>query len=145
MTNKKGFSGKFLKLIGGFSIAWGAFITIFAGLGSIVESGSKFFELIWAILIIGVVPLVWGMALWKRGKAKLALEPPFDAALERKTLVAAEHRSGVLTITTLALDANLSIDDSAMVLEYMTSRGLAVPEANDDGVVEYKFIEMLGK
>ncbi|MFP4529441.1 MAG: hypothetical protein ACLFQX_12915 [Candidatus Kapaibacterium sp.] len=132
---KKGFAN--------FLFWWGAIFTGFGVLALLTEPADRLPSLMTGFLIIGAAPLVIGYKL-RRDIGK-KLEESRNRSLEREILTIARREKGVLTAAGIAANSDLSVEEVRNELERMVARGLAYPEANDRGYVEFKFPEFLPK
>lgn len=57
--------------------------------------------------------------------------------------VASRHR-GVVSVSQIALETDLSTDEAREAVERMCIRGLAQPDIQDDGSIQYRFGGLLG-
>ena len=96
------------------------------------------------VLILGIVCLILG-ALTGWGAFKIwSVKPPgeTDEDKTRRILELARRNSGQITVLTAAMDANLEIDESKVLLEDLVDKGIAVLEVTDDGNLLYCFPDL---
>ncbi|CAN0499439.1 unnamed protein product, partial [Laminaria digitata] len=61
---------------------------------------------------------------------------------ERQILSLAQREDGILSIASVALNTELSIDQSALALEELERRGVATTWINEDGDLVYRFASL---
>lgn len=112
--------------------------------------GLVFFALVaeednWVIMIIlGIVCLLLG-TLTGWGAFKVwSTKPPGESDEDkfRKILEIARHNGGQITAMAAAIDADLEIDESKILLESLVDKGIAVLEVTDEGGLLYCFPDL---
>jgi hypothetical protein len=98
-------------------------------------------------LFLGALPMVKGMRLMVREREDRKIENretqehrARDA--QRAALQVASRNRGVVTPATLALAANLPIDEADRCLQDMAARGYAEMNLRDNGTIEYLFRDL---
>lgn len=99
----------------------------------------------WVIMIIlGIFCLLLGILMgW--GAFKTFTAPPPGESDEdklRRILEIARSNGGQITATSAAIDADLEIDESKILLEHLVDKGIAVIEVNDEGGLIYCFPDL---
>lgn len=127
-------------------------LSVLLALGSLFFSFCSliFFALVgeekdWVIMIIlGVFCLLLGILMgW--GAFKTFTAPPPGESDEdklRRILEVARNNGGKITATSAAIDANLEIDESKLLLEHLVDKGIAVIEVSDEGALIYCFPDL---
>jgi hypothetical protein len=130
-------------IFAGFLFWWGAVMTGFGIIALFTEPSSKLPSLMIGFLIIGVAPLVVGYG-WRRNIRRRQTEE-FGRSTERAILQIAGRHGGVVTPSQLASRMDLTIDEVRSELEKIVAKGIAYPEATDEGYVEFRFPELTGE
>lgn len=94
----------------------------------------------------GILPTIEGVRRFLADRQKRRriqkIEPAREAAIqERKLLKLAKAKQGVLTPTQVAVDTDLTIEESEELLQKFVSRGYAAMEVGEDGRIRYEFPE----
>jgi hypothetical protein len=97
-------------------------------------TGSLIMGIFFAMMAVVSIGLFY---LAMRGKK----EEPFRMTEwhERQVLALARNEGGLLSIGSVALNTQMSIDQSALVLEELERRGVATTWINDEGDLVYRF------
>ena len=91
-------------------------------------------------IILGVIPLITGLLLWKgssNGERKSLINK-----YEREILEAASKNEGHLTPTELAMKTDLNIKESKKVLETMQIEGYCELKISPNGAIIFYFREL---
>lgn len=90
--------------------------------------------------ILGVIPLITGLLLWRgsrNGERKFLM-----SKYEREILQAASQNGGHLTPTELAMKTDLSLKESKKVLETMQIEGYCELKISSNGSILFYFREL---
>jgi hypothetical protein len=93
------------------------------------------------LVLIGVVVLwVWIVRDWlHRRTGETSLSP----SLEHRLLRVARAEGGEVTATTVALSLGVSLAEAHAALDRLCAQGFAEMEVAEDGVIVYRFPELL--
>ena len=99
----------------------------------------------WVIMIIlGVFCLLLGLlsgwGTFKMFTAPLPGESNEDKL--RRILEVARDNGGRITASSAAIDADLGIDESKILLEHLVNKGIAILEVSDEGSIIYIFPDL---
>lgn len=101
--------------------------------------------MVWPFAIIGVLPLVTGIAkglkLRRKVRKQEALRP---AELERTVLKLAGKLGGTVTVVQIASAGGLTLDEAQKTLDAMTLKGYVLQHIRETGVIEYEFPSLTG-
>lgn len=126
--------------------------SVLLALGSLFFSvfSLAFFALVgeekdWVIMIIlGIFCLILSVLMgW--GAFKTFTAPPPGESDEdklRRILEVARNNGGKITVTSAAIDADLEIDESKILLEHLVNKGIAILEVSDEGGLIYSFPDL---
>jgi hypothetical protein len=130
-------------IFAGILFWWGAVLTGFGFIALFTEPSSKLPSLMMGFLIIGVVPLLIGYN-WRRKIRKRNAEQ-YGRTAEQSILRAARRHNGVVTASAIASELDLTIDEVRNELEKIVAKGIAYPEAADEGYVVFRFPELTAR
>lgn len=135
------FSGKkTLYNIFGYFLGINGIIFVLGSIGAMTEGAGLLASSIVAILG-GGIPIYAGYKLIQYAKKQV---PALQASsYEHDVLKLAAAKKGRLTQTDLAINLNLSIEESRKILENMAVRNIADSEVNEFGSVVYVFRDLL--
>jgi hypothetical protein len=95
------------------------------------------------LVLIGVVVLwVWIVRDWLYRRSR-AGETSLSPSLEHRLLRVAKAEGGEVTATTVALSLGVSLAEAQAALERLCTQGYAEMDVAEDGVVIYRFPELL--
>lgn len=89
------------------------------------------------ILLLGIVPLVFGVWLFRRtqtGASRRAIE-----ARERIVLDLASHHSGVLTVPQVAEQSGMTLEEAEKILDRLNLKGFNEMAVSESGAMVYTF------
>lgn len=100
-------------------------------------------ESIAIIFIFGNVPLIAGAFMIRFGRIKERTEKLNQT--ERTLLRMAHKYGGRLTVTIVAMETEMTLDEARSLLGLFVSKGAADTEIDDNGTIIYRFRELAVK
>jgi hypothetical protein len=95
------------------------------------------------LVLIGVVVLwVWIVRDWLYRRSR-AGETSLSPSLEHRLLRVAKAEGGEVTATTVALSLGVSLAEAHAALDRLCAQGFAEMDVAEDGVIVYRFPELL--
>ena len=129
------------KLLLGLAACLGAFgLLILVGvLVGLLEHTSRYTALtdVSLGLLLGVLPIVWGLWLWRRVRRRVADRR--TEGLENTVLRLAVQHHGVLTAMDVVVNSSLSVDHAKSILDQLNLKGLNDIHVSDSGIMTYTF------
>lgn len=102
--------------------------------------GLSLFEI---LLLLGVL-ILWISIIWDWMRRRDRTEDPaLAASLEHRLLRVAQAEGGEVTATQVALALGVGLREAQIALEQLCAQGYAETEVAEDGVVLYRFPELL--
>jgi hypothetical protein len=124
----------FALLVGVFGL-----VMLIGVLIQLVEGTSKYSVVTDVLLsvLLGVVPLVGGVVLYRRVRRAVARRVREER--EAAVLRVARDRQGVVSPVDVAADCGLSLEHAQEILDELHRRGFNEMDVSDTGVVVYRF------
>jgi hypothetical protein len=111
------------------------FLTLFGVVSSATMVGGM--QLFLGSMILFAPPLAVGIYMIKSSVKKIRIIQTDEK--ENLVLNLASKNRGILTQANLAKSTKLTLSESGLILNEMTTKGIAQVEVNDNGVIEYHF------
>lgn len=135
---------KLIKYLALTSFYWGVIITLFGFAGLITDTKSiNTGNTIIGLVLIGVIPGFIGYYLYRH--AVKHLKTLDTSAFDKQIITLAKRYRGKLSVSQVVIDTNLSHEKVKEILDSFVIKGIAEPEATEEGAVEYHFREFLRK
>lgn len=97
-------------------------------------------------LIVGsfftIVAAIGIFTFWRGFRAPKTQPLIIDAHLERQILQQAQQAGGILSVTALAMNSNLTLQQAEEALDEFHRRGFAQTTVSDSGTIEYAFPDL---
>ncbi|MFP4369385.1 MAG: hypothetical protein ACLFR2_07390 [Candidatus Kapaibacterium sp.] len=125
------------KTLANIAFWWGVVLTPIIILGLFADPAP---EGVTALIIFGLVPLLGGYFFKKRLTKKI--EDQYERSTLRSLMLLAKQQKGRVTASEVSLHLDLDYEEAKKVLEVVVTKGIAMPEADDDGTIVYYFREL---
>lgn len=126
---------------------WGIISTVLIIIGAFADEDNSFTtSLVIGTFFVGILPLLLGIYLKKKVKLKSKMhqdkisKSTYDE-IERKILLAARKKNGVLTLTQASLSIGTNLIKTKELMNKLVSNGFCQIDSDDNGVLIYIFPE----
>lgn len=114
------------------------FVMLVGVLIGTLEGTSKYSEVtdVLLSLLLGVVPVAWGIILYRRVRRDVARRRAEER--EAAVLRAARDRQGVVSPVDVAADCGMSLEQAQEILDQLHLRGFNEMDVSDTGTIIYR-------